>query len=199
VVVDTVAAKARLRTDLRQGRREREHVDSHGRAIAEHITDLEPVREACEAGHPVACYVARSGEPPTEELRRALRTAGATVLLPRVAGEDLLWCVEDESTEMAVNALGIAEPVGDPVDLADVEPAVWIIPALAIDEDGYRLGQGGGFYDRALGGRPADGRAPIIAVVFEDEVVHEVPREEHDHRVDVVVTPERVRWLSMPD
>jgi 5,10-methenyltetrahydrofolate synthetase len=197
--MDPADAKARLRAELRRGRREREHVDSHGRAIAEHVTDLEPVGEACEAGHPIACYVARSGEPPTEELRRALRAAGATVLLPRVEGSDLVWCVEDESTEMAVNPLGIAEPTGQPVDLADVEPAVWIIPALAIDADGYRLGQGGGFYDRALSGQTADGRAPIIAVVFEDEMVHEVPREEHDHRVDVVVTPERVRWLSMPD
>ena len=197
--MDPADAKARLRAELRRGRREREQVDSHGRAIAEHVTDLEPVREACEAGHPVACYVARSGEPPTEELRRALRAAGATVLLPRVTGSDLVWCVEGESTEMAVNSLGIAEPTGQPVDLADFLPAVWIIPALAIDEDGYRLGQGGGFYDRALSGQPADGRAPIIAVVFEEEMVHEVPREEHDHRVDVVVTPERVRWLSMPD
>ncbi|MGA0210229.1 MAG: 5-formyltetrahydrofolate cyclo-ligase, partial [Candidatus Nanopelagicales bacterium] len=66
-----------------------------------------------------------------------------------------------------------------------------------IDADGYRLGQGGGFYDRALRDIAED--TSVIAIVFEDEVVERVPRESHDHRVDVVVTPERVRWLSMPD
>lgn len=194
--MDSVEAKGRLRTKLRQQRREREVLESHGHAIAEHIVDLEPIREACEQGQPITCYNARAGEPPTEPVRHALRAAGATVLLPRVEGEDLVWCVEDENTEMVVNAMGIAEPSGDPID---AHPAVWVIPALAIDEDGYRLGQGGGFYDRALQDQPENGRAPIIAVVFEDEIVHEVPREPHDHRVDIVVTPERVRWLSMPD
>ena len=197
--MDPAEAKGQLRADLRGRRRERDVLQSHGEAIAAHIGDLEPVREACEQGLVITCYSARPGEPPTEPLRATLRAAGATVLLPRVEGDDLVWCVEEDASEMAVNSLGIAEPTGDPIDLADAAPAVWIIPALAIDEDGYRLGQGGGFYDRALRDQPEGGGGPIIALIFEDEMVHEVPREDHDHRVDIVVTPERVRWLSMPD
>lgn len=188
--------KAQWRQAIRQARRERDRDAAHGLAIAEHVLDLEPIQAACDAGHPIACYVSRPEEPPTRELREALRGAGAVVLLPRVEGDDLVWCVDDPDTDMAVNDWNIPEPTGEPTD---VEPAAWVIPGLAIDQDGYRLGQGGGFYDRALADLPDDGRGPIIAVVFEDEVVPELPREEHDLPIDIAVTPQRVRWLAMPD
>jgi len=198
--MDPVEAKAAMRTQFRQQRRERQtdesSADDIAKNITDHICDLEPIREACEQGLPIACYSARAGEPPTDILRAALRADGATVLLPRVEGAGLVWCADDDQTPMAKNAMGIFEPTTEPVD---TQPAAWIIPALAIDEDGYRLGQGGGFYDRTLAGLAADRRGPIVAVVFEDEVVSEVPREDHDQPVDIVVTPERVRWLAMPD
>ena len=188
--------KDEVRRSLRDGRRTRNGGSDEAARIAEHVLDLEEVRSACESGAPIACYASRAEEPPTEELITRLRDAGATVLLPRVEGNDLAWIETDPSTSFTSNSLGINEPEGL---ASDVQPALWIIPALAVDADGYRLGQGGGFYDRTLAGLPDDGRGPIIAVVFEEEAVPEVPREDHDHRVDVVVTPERVRWLSMPD
>jgi len=190
------ARKAELRRSLRETRRARDGGSNEAVQIAEHIMDLEEVRSACEAGAAIACYASRAEEPPTDELIARLRDAGATVLLPRVEGDDLAWIETDASTSFTSNSMGINEPEGS---ASDAEPALWIIPALAVDADGYRLGQGGGFYDRTLAGLPDDGRGAIIAVVFEEEAVPEVPRENHDHRVDVVVTPERVRWLSMPD
>ena len=190
------ARKAELRRSLRETRRARDGGSNEAMQIAEHIMDLEEVRSACETGAAIACYASRAEEPPTDELIARLRDAGATVLLPRVEGNDLAWIETDPSTSFTSNSMGIDEPEGL---ASDVQPALWIIPALAVDADGYRLGQGGGFYDRTLAGLPDDGRRPIIAVVFEEEAVPEVPREGHDHRVDVVVTPERVRWLSMPD
>lgn len=194
--MDSPTTKVDWRARVRQARRTRDQDPGHGPAIAEHLLDLDVIREACAAGQPIACYASRSEEPSTDALRVALREAGAQVLLPRVEGDDLVWCVEDPQAELQVNAWGIPEPVAPPSDLA---PAAWIIPGLAIDSDGYRLGQGGGFYDRYLADLPDDGRGPIIAVVFEHEVVPELPREDHDHPVDVVITPERVRWLAMPD
>ena len=188
-------SKAEMRSTLRAARKDRVPATDHGSDIAEHITDLEPIANACESGAAIACYANRADEPSTLEVRRALKQAGARVLLPRIEGEDLVWCLDDDST-MATNSLGIDEPVGESID---EQPAAWIIPALAIDESGFRLGQGGGFYDRALQDLPDDGRGPIIALVFEDEIVQAVPREDHDIPVDIVVTPERVRWLAMPD
>jgi 5-formyltetrahydrofolate cyclo-ligase len=69
-----------------------------------------------------------------------------------------------------------------------------ILPALAVSRDGIRLGQGGGYYDRALQGvlAFADGGPMLIAVIFDGELVDSLPREFHDARVDQAVTPERV-------
>jgi 5-formyltetrahydrofolate cyclo-ligase len=191
--------KAELRRSIRQARRKRAEDPSHlvhsdAARIAEHVMDLEDIRNACEQGQPIACYVSRSDEPPTVALREQLIDAGATLLLPRIEGENLTWIQVTSETAWVKNRWNIDEPEGPPFEGT---PAVWVIPGLAVDSDGYRLGQGGGYYDRALEGVRDD--APIIAILFEDEVTEEVPREEHDHRVDIVVTPERVRWLSMPD
>ena len=67
-----------------------------------------------------------------------------------------------------------------------------LVPALAVDRHGRRLGQGGGSYDRAL---PRTS-APVVAVVFGDEVLDTLPAEPHDRSVDGVLTPDRgLRWL----
>jgi 5-formyltetrahydrofolate cyclo-ligase len=64
---------------------------------------------------------------------------------------------------------------------------VVIVPALAVSRDGQRLGRGGGYYDRALLLARPD--AVVVAVVFDEELVDELPTEAHDRRVAVVVTP----------
>lgn len=194
--MDLPISKDEWRRRIRAARASRPHDPADASAIAEHVLDLEVIQQACKAGAAIACYAARNEEPPTTELRSALRAAGARVLLPRVDGSDLVWIEEDTHTELIPNRWAIPEPSGAP---SDQTPAAWVIPALAIDQDGYRLGQGGGYYDRALADLPDDSQEPVIAIVFEDEVVAELPRENHDHPVDVAVTPERVRWLAMPD
>lgn len=191
--------KGELRRSIRGARKDRltragEAARHDAARIASHVMDLEEIQHACAEGLPIACYVSRSDEPPTDELRAQLLDAGASLLLPRIEGDDLVWIQVTHETEWSTNRWNIDEPAGR---AADRIPAVWIIPGLAVDADGYRLGQGGGYYDRAL--ESVNDDVPIIAIVFEDEFVDQVPREEHDHRVDIVVTPERVRWLSMPD
>jgi len=190
----SVEAKQELRRAIRQSRKERTPHADEALLIAEHVLDLEAIQVARKEGRPIACYVARAEEPPTHVLLEQLHAAGATVLLPRVEGESMTWVQVDENTTWAKNAWGINEPLGP---AHSHRPEVWVIPGLAVDADGYRLGQGGGFYDREL--ENVDDDATIIALVFEEESIPEVPREDHDRRVDVVVTPQRVRWLSMPD
>lgn len=191
--------KSELRRSIRGSRADRlgtgaGAIHEAAQRIAEHVMDLEEIRHACMEKLPVTCYVSRPDEPPTAELRRQLHDAGAVVLLPRIDGETLVWVQITPETTWVSNRWNIEEPEGPAFD---GDPAIWIIPGLAVDADGYRLGQGGGYFDRALESVPDD--VPIIAILFENEVVEEVPREGHDHRVDIVVTPDRVRWLSMPD
>lgn len=190
-------AKSDLRSIIRRSRAERRSQDldaDEASSVAQHVLDLEEIRNACSSELPIACYVSRPEEPSTQVLRARLQEAGATLVVPRVENNDLVWIRVTPDTRWTANRWGIDEPTGP---VLDGTPSVWIIPALAIDSDGYRLGQGGGFYDRALQG--IDEEIPVVAIVFEDEVLDRVPREAHDRRVDIVVTPDRVRWLSMPD
>ncbi|MCP4743476.1 MAG: 5-formyltetrahydrofolate cyclo-ligase [Actinomycetales bacterium] len=194
--MNVVSTKADLRRRVRQQRQKRNAGADESTRISEHIMDLEDVRSACDRQDVIACYLARDDEPPTWDLINDVRRAGGRVVLPRISDDDLVWVEMTDNTRMVTNTWGIDEPEGPQ---APTPPAVWIIPALAVDADGYRLGQGGGFYDRALAQRLSEDNALVIAVIFEDESVMHVAHEDHDQRVDVVVTPERVRWLSMPD
>ena len=142
----------------------------------------------------VAAYVSAHNEPDTSALLDALRERGVRVLLP-VLGPGLARCWGEYNgrEELAHHAPGRPlEPTGpvlDPEALAEADAI--IAPALAIDWRGLRLGQGGGWYDRALRHRRPG--APVFAMVHEAELVHDalLPRAEHDVPVDAVITEER--------
>jgi len=114
---------------------------------------------------------------------------GKTVALPRVIepARMLELCrVADAARDIVVGWRGIPEPASDCglVDLTDVD---WVlVPGVAFDRDGARLGYGGGYYDRLLPLLPA--RAPRVAGAFFAQIVDEVPRAPHDITMDVVVT-----------
>jgi len=187
------STKVELRAQIRSARRAHGRTPADAAAMTEHVMDIEVIQAACAEHAVVACYASRPEEPDTTLLRQALHAAGARVVVPVVAGSGLTWCLDDPIAEWTVNEFGIPEPESDPIELP---PAVYIVPALAIDANGNRLGQGGGYYDRALTG--VDGPL-VIALVFEDEMVDTLPVEPHDRPVDVAVTESRVRWFSMPD
>jgi len=139
----------------------------------------------------VACYVARGHEPQTALLLSRLHDRGVRVLLPVVLADlDLDWAL-DEGEHDAGLGPGVPEPTGPRLGVEAIgEADVVVTPALAVDRQGRRLGQGGGSYDRALA-RRAPG-ALVVAVVGDDELVPgPLPGEEHDVRVDAVVTPGR--------
>lgn len=146
----------------------------------------------------VAAYVSMGSEIETRPLLDALLTAGYRVIVPRLgAGLDVGWG-ELGSTDLltGVDVPGTHhrpdEPEGEtlpPESLADA--GLVLVPALAVDRSGTRLGRGGGWYDRALGHRSPD--CPVFAVCWDWEVRGEggdpLPREAHDLPVDGVMTP----------
>jgi 5-formyltetrahydrofolate cyclo-ligase len=139
----------------------------------------------------IACYLSTQDEPPTRAFIDWALAQGFTVLLP-VAREDGLmdWAPYDQGDE-AVDATGMPIPTSDvlgPIALSQVD--VIFIPAASIATDGMRLGWGRGYFDRTLGSMSK--RPPVFAVVFDHEVVDDVPREKHDQGVDGIVTPTRI-------
>ena len=152
---------------------------------------------------PVACYLSVPTEPPTDLLREQLRAQGYQPLIPRIDGTQLQWAMDLPDTTWDVNQFGIAEPTNNFVsDQSEVlaQCVAIIIPAQAIDSNGMRLGQGKGFYDRALETVVHNQVRPLfIGYVFDNEHIDHVPHEAHDIPVDVSVTECAVRWFSTPD
>ncbi len=155
-------------------------------------------RQTVSGARCVAAYVSAPAEPDTSTLLDTLRDDGVRVLLP-VLGPGLARCWGEYSSreELAQRAPGRPlEPAGEvfpPEVLAEAEAV--IAPALAIDARGVRLGQGGGWYDRALLHRRPG--TPVFAMVHEAELVTDglLPRAAHDVPVDGVITEER--WFMI--
>lgn len=136
----------------------------------------------------IATYLSHGDEPSTQELNGELLEKGITLILPRVDGKVLHWVEWNGDTSALLEAKGILEPIGPPlVDISSID--VVIVPALHIDRDGYRLGQGGGFYDRALPLMPGW----KVGLVHSGEITGEpLPREEHDVRLSAAATPDLI-------
>ena len=183
-------AKAAFRGAIRAARRARSESDRADAAGSIAARTL-PLLTNCRR---VACYLSMPTEPGTAALIELLRQRDIRVLLPRVSGTSLEWVELQDSTDFVTSELGIHEPVGPAIADALSDCDAMILPALAVSRDGIRLGQGGGYYDRALQGvlAFADGGPMLIAVIFDGELVDSLPREFHDARVDQAVTPERV-------
>ncbi|MFE9886326.1 5-formyltetrahydrofolate cyclo-ligase [Streptomyces scopuliridis] len=144
----------------------------------------------------VAAYVSVGREPGTRALLDALRARGVRVLLPvLLADNDLDWAEYEGADRLVPAGRGLLEPDGTRLGVdAVLEAEVVLLPGLAVDGRGMRLGRGGGSYDRVLGRLAQAGAEPALTVLlYENEVVARVPEEPHDHPVRAVVTPGGVR------
>jgi 5-formyltetrahydrofolate cyclo-ligase len=136
----------------------------------------------------LAAFVPDPDEPGTGRLPAAYAETGARLLLPVIppSGRTLDWAVY--TGELEPGRFGLAHPVGPRLGPAAIgEADAVVVPALAVDHCGYRLGRGGGYYDRALVHARPD--AVLVTTVFDDERMAELPREVHDRPVTAVVTP----------
>ncbi len=164
---------------------------------------VDTVPEVAEA-RCVSVYAARSTEPGTGPLLERLAARGVRVLVPVLgAGLQRDWAEYAGAEDLRQRAPGRppepSTPSLGPEAIADAD--VIVAPALAIDTAGTRLGQGGGWYDRALlHARPG---VRVIGLVFPEEVydagTRPLPRQPHDRTVDTVATPEGWRSLRPGD
>ncbi|WP_245721516.1 5-formyltetrahydrofolate cyclo-ligase [Nocardia crassostreae] len=136
----------------------------------------------------VCAYVPVGSEPGSLAMLDALRSGGARVLLPVTGGPGpLAWAEYLGPERLRRGRFGLSEPDGEPVADALAKAEVILVPALAVDRRGVRLGRGAGYYDRSLAACRADVR--LIAVVRDDELVDHLPEEAHDHRMGWALTP----------
>lgn len=152
-------------------------------AIAAHVLAQPIVARASR----IAAYVSMPSEPGTGPTIAGLLDRGVEVIVPIALENGYLdWVLLAPGMKTVKTALGIPEPVGErlgPEALASVD--LVLVPALAVDHEGNRLGRGAGFYDRAL----ADATAPLCVLLFAGEIVDDLPHDAHDIPVHMVVTP----------
>ncbi|MEU5040375.1 5-formyltetrahydrofolate cyclo-ligase [Streptomyces griseorubiginosus] len=153
----------------------------------------------------VAAYVSVGSEPGTLTLLDALRERGVRVLLPALLPDnDLDWgAYTGEGSVARVQhggKMALFEPAGERLGPDAVTGAdVVLLPGLAVDGRGMRLGRGGGSYDRVLARLERAGARPaLVVLLYDTEVVAEVPAEAHDRPVHLVVTPSGVRRFPAP-
>lgn len=187
VAAEKVALRRRLRADRRA--LPPEVAAQASAAVAARLTRLP---ELAAAGR-VLAYAPVPGEVDVIPWVAARLAAGGEVYLPWVDGDDLrLARVGDLDRDLAAGWRGLREPrhaAGDPGE----DPAVLdaaLVPGVAFDPGGGRLGQGGGHLDRLLARLRAG--AVVVGVAFDLALVPRVPLEPHDVRVDAVVSESRV-------
>ena len=182
--VDAAAEKAAIRSRVRASRAARGPAERTAAAASVATALL----EGLSGVRTFAAFVPDPEEPGHGRVPAVFTRLGARVLLPVVppAGGELTWAVD--TGRLAPGRFGLLEPVGPRLGATAIGTAdVVVVPAVAVARDGVRLGRGGGYYDRAL--RHARPDAVLVAVVFDDELVDELPAEPHDRRVGAVVTP----------
>lgn len=187
--------KSRLRQWLLQKRAALP--DSHRRQASQAIRQRVLALPAVSRAREVAVYLSVADEVDTWELSRRLLERGVRVYAPKIEGKTLTWgLLASHPPEGLVRGpyRGILEPPwGWPAH--QVRPQVAVVPVVGFDAQGYRIGYGGGYYDRTL----AQWKDAVrVGVAFECQRVHRLPREPHDLPLHWVVTESSVTPGAAP-
>ena len=139
-------------------------------------------------------YLAIKSEVITEDAVKSAILTGKDVVVPVMDKKHrriLLSGLNDYDKELAPTSHGIIEPKPEFykfVDLNDID--LMVLPGVAFDLNGHRLGYGAGYYDRLL--RDADTRPFLVALAFEVQIVNKIPIGDHDVRMDKIITEKRI-------
>ncbi|MBS0277156.1 MAG: 5-formyltetrahydrofolate cyclo-ligase [Proteobacteria bacterium] len=184
-------SKAEFRNNMRKRRADlaRAHPD-FARAVAEHVAALKIADSATVGG-----YIAINDEADPHIILKMLTSQNCELAFPRVVakGEPLAFHRWQPGRVMAEGAYGIPEPSKDwPL----AYPKILLVPLLAFDANGHRLGYGGGYYDRTLDFLRANSTVRAIGVAYAGQEVDALPREDHDHPLDAIITENGVREFT---
>lgn len=137
----------------------------------------------------IAAYAAVGSEADPFPLMAALAAQGHPLCLPRTEGKRIVFRAWKPGDPLVVGRMNISEP---DAKAKERRPDLLIVPLIAFDRHGYRLGYGAGYYDRYLSAERAKRTIRAIGIAFAAQEIDELPREPHDEPLDAVVTEERV-------
>ena len=173
--------KQELRAWVRQKKRAMtvEEIEAKSAALAEKFCETEYYRNA----KTIYGYLPYNQEVRTVPMLERALADGKTVAVPKCYGEEMRFIRMDDLTTVEKGYAGIPEPLEDgPV--ADDETALVLMPGLAFDPQGHRVGYGGGFYDKFLAKEPGH---PTVALCYEFQVFDALEVDDYDIPVDLVI------------
>ena len=157
-----------------------EEVGRRSAILAEKLFEAEQYRD-CRS---LYAYLSFNEEVRTDPIIERAWADGKRVAVPKVVGKEMVFIWIDSFDALGPGYYGITEPVNDgPV--ADDRTALVLMPGLAFDPEGHRVGYGGGFYDRFLENEPDH---PLVALCYDFQMYDHLDVESHDVPVDVVIT-----------
>ena len=193
--MDVKAEKARIRKEIK---RRREMLSSSvlsdiEKTLPEFISAIDDseLKNELKKAKRIALYRSVNGEVPVDGLAEFFMSQGKKCCFPRIENDVMVFCDCDDLTKDFEQAsFGIKEPVKS---LAAVDPKdidVVVLPAVAYNEEGTRLGMGGGFYDRFFGALGSD-RPYLLGICYEFQICSDVPGTDNDISADfIAVIPE---------
>lgn len=165
-------------------------INSNSQLIFQNLLKLDEIKKA----KTVMAYLDFNNEVKTESIINYLLSKKQKVVVPISIVEErklFLSEIKDIETEVSIGTYGIREPKSEfirPINSQDID--IVIVPAVAYDTNGYRLGYGGGYYDRFLDSLRDD--CITIGIAFEIQIFDEVPKEDHDAQLDYIITEKRI-------
>lgn len=148
------------------------------------------IEEALPPDSGVICaFYPMSNEPDIRPLLRSLLKRECELYLPRAEGKAFAFRRVTTLDSLLIGPFRIPEPPADAVTLERSDVQVVLVPGIAFDHSGNRLGRGNGGYDKWLQQlRAENDTAQVWGIAFESQIVHDVPAEAHDERMDALIT-----------
>ncbi|MEM7403067.1 MAG: 5-formyltetrahydrofolate cyclo-ligase [Myxococcota bacterium] len=182
--------KSSLRIHMQQRSRQANR-QQQGRVVAQHIIDF---LHTCSQQHPHSCrvalFVSMRDEIDLSMLQQQLQQHNIAQLIPYVCGQQLLFAAPHTHANCMPNSTTSLQHVA--------QCCLLLLPGLAFDAQGHRLGRGGGYYDRLLLRLRQESCCPVtVGVCMQHQLIETVPTQPHDQHVDAVCTPDLgIRYCS---
>ena len=187
--------KSQIRDNVRKQRMmlTSEQIDKAASILEDHMTmDGDPeLMHLIASAKTVALYRAINGELSCEAAATHLISQGKTVCFPRVKGDTMdFYEIKDLDRDFSIGAYNVPEPKNDCRKVYPEDIDLIFVPAVAYTEEGHRLGQGGGYYDRYLNSYGAGKKPVTVGICYGFQIYSALPVESHDYMVDYVLCVE---------